>query len=49
MRVFEAELLVGGEVIHLLNSPLEINGMKFYNILITSLGLLQHWRSLIGL
>lgn len=36
-RVFKAELLVGGEVIHLLRSPLEINGRKFYYLVITFL------------
>lgn len=47
--VFEVELLVGGEVIRLLDFPLEINGMEVYNSVITSLRSLQHRRSLTGL
>lgn len=45
VRVFEAELLVGGEVIRLLNFTLEINGMEFYNTFIMFLRSLQHWHS----
>lgn len=45
-HVFKAELLVGGDVICLLKSPLKINGMKFYytviTFLVTVLGL-GHW------
>lgn len=44
--MFKAELLAGGEVIHLLKSPLKINGMNFYCTVFTFpimvLGL-AHW------